>query len=1221
VIDWLRRRYDVCIIVLLAYIPLLLSAPGKLPADTKLYLYLNPGRLLSDAAWTWDNRQLGGWVPHQNVGYLWPTGPWFAFFDWLNIPDWVAHRLWLGTLLLVAGLGARWLAKILELPVNSAFIAGVAFQLSPYVLPYISRTSALLLPWALLPWIVGLTLKIIREPKLKYFAVFGLIIMSSGGLNATALLMIAPAPVVWLIDAWSSRKISFKRAASLTGLLGLISLIMSAWWAAGLSVQGKFGAPVLSYSEALQSTSATSTATEALRSLGYWLFYDRNEVTALTSASTPYQNNLLVIAVGICLVIAGVIGLFSDHKLKRPLSMMLFVGVILSVGAYPSDSPSPLWSYFADNPKSAISLALRSSSRAVPLIALALAIGLGIFAVKATSYLSQRSPRMRHLVVPVTFLFICLNVPALFGGRYIDPAISRPQELPTAWTQAAQLLDQRFDEGHTGSVLILPGIESAAYRWGYPVDPILPGITKKPLITRDWLPLGSAPFMDLLYALDDSFQNGTADANSIAPIARLLGADTVMVVNSYQYERFGVQRPERSAALMASAPGLQPIGDFGEPSINLAEGDDSNDMSDFPPTALPEISLYEVSDAGTGARITHNPIVVSADGSGMVDLAAAGLIDGKSSILASAALDETSLREAVLNAPEVIVTDSNRKRAHQWRGSQEVWGATEGVGPVVDSFDAFDNRLPVFPLAIDRLEAYSISENYSGSVMSATAYGALLSYLPEYRPSNANDGNINTSWLVGWGIDPIGQILTYASNLGHPKVEHLELVPAQLSIEQRQVTAISVSVEGSPWITHAIDPSASVTRIELDQPAQSVRIKIEGVTKGDHQLPVGWAEVLPPAFQRSEEITVPSDATMLVKPTTPVSFVFTRLRADPYDPRRQDPELSINRNFFVTNRGSFTISAQATTTSDAAVSSTCRDDLLTIDYLKILTKVTQVQGSAVTIESCEEFTSGRGLRNIQTPADSPFTINQLVLRSTRATEASLSITTPTRDTRTQRTTSINSCTSGCWLELNDGWNIGWEGSLADQNLADPVASAGGRLLWRLPDTQDGTQFETNWTPQLRMWIGIGVTLFGLLCALVVLAFPLLRRRTLRADPETMTQPVLIYSAITVITSAAIVGALVISPLYGLFAGLVTAATLRSRSIHKAGLALVTLGMLFLIAQQIRTGAVPSFGWPSVFRRSHQPILLGLVLITIDSWSATRSKSDKPVVSTASVSEL
>ena len=1219
--QWLRRRYDVCIIALLAYLPLLLSAPGKLPADTKLYLYLNPGRLLSDAAWTWDNRQLGGWVPHQNVGYLWPTGPWFAFFDWLNIPDWIAHRLWLGSLLLLAGLGARWLAKLLELPAKSYFIAGVAYQLSPYVLPYISRTSALLLPWALLPWIVGLTLKIIHEPKLKHFAIFGLIIMSSGGLNATALLMIAPAPVIWLIDAWSTRKISWKRALSLTGLLGLISAVMSAWWAAGLSVQGKYGAPVLSYSEALQSTSATSTATEALRGLGYWLFYDRNKITALTSASTPYQNNLLIIVVGVVLVVAGCLGLLCHHKLKRPLSLMLLIGVVLSVGAYPSDSPSPLWSYFSHHPKSAVSLALRSSSRAVPLIALALAIGLAIFAHRAMTFFAQRSPRLTHAVLPFTLLLVCLNVPALFGGRYIDPAISRPEELPTAWTKAATLLDQRFDGGHTGSVLILPGIESAAYRWGYPVDPILPGITKKPLITRDWLPLGSAPFMDLLYALDDSFHNGTADANSIAPIARLLGADTVMVVNSYQYERFGVPRPERSAALIASAPGLTPIGDFGEPSINLASDFETNDLQDFPPTALPEISLYEVNDAPAGARITNNPIVISGDGTGLVDIAAAGLIDGKSTVLASAALDSVALTEAVASAPEVIVTDSNRKRAHQWRGSQEVWGATEGVGPVVDSFDAFDNRLPVFPLAMDRLETYSIAENYSGSVMSATAYGALLSYLPEYRPANANDGNVDTSWSIGWGINPVGQVLTYTSNIGVPKVDHLELVPAQFSADQREISSISVSVDGSPWTQQAIDPSASMTRIELDQPAQTVRIRIDGVTEGGNQLPVGWSEVFPPAFQRSEEITVPSDATMMVKPTTPVSFVFTRLRADPYDPRRQDPELSINRNFFVTHRGSFTISAQATTTGNAEVNTTCRDDLLTIDYLKVLTKITQVQGSTITIESCEEFTSGRGLRNIRTPADSPIEINQLVLRSTRAKDSSLSITTPTRETRSQRTASINSCTNGCWLELNDGWNIGWEGSLSDQTLSDPVASAAGHLLWRLPDTQDGTQFETNWTPQLRMWIGISVTLFGLLLGLVVLAFPRVRRRSLRPDTEEVTQPMLIHSALTVVTSAAIIGAVVISPLYGLLAGLITAATFRSRSVHKAGLTLIALGMLFLIAQQIRIGAVPSFGWPSVFRRSHRPVLLGIVLISLSTWMTARPKQNEPADPTASVSPL
>jgi arabinofuranan 3-O-arabinosyltransferase len=1210
VIDWLRRRYDVCIIAIIAYIPLLLSAPGKLPADTKLYLYLNPGRLLSDAAWTWDTSQLGGWVPHQNVGYLWPTGPWFAFFEWLNVPDWIAHRLWLGSLLVVAGLGARWLAKLLDLPTTSYFIAGIAYQLSPYVLPYISRTSALLLPWALLPWIIGLTLKIIREPKFKYFAIFGFVIMSSGGLNATALLMIAPAPVIWLVDAWSSRKISLKRALSITGLLAVISGVMSAWWAAGLTVQGKYGASVLSYSEALQSTSATSTATEALRGLGYWLFYDRNEITALTSASTPYQNNLLVIIVGVALVIAGLVGLLSSQKLKRPLSLMLFIGIVLSVGAYPSDSSSPLWSYFADNPKSAISLALRSSSRAVPLIALTLAIGVALTVEQSKKFLSLRSPRVSSLALPVAVLLICLNVPALFGGRYIDPAISRPENLPTAWTQAAALLDTRLDEGHTGSVLILPGIESAAYRWGYPVDPILPGITKKPLITRDWLPLGSAPFMDLLYALDDSFQNGTADPNSIAPIARLLGADTIMVVNSYQYERFGVNRPERAASLIDAAPDLEVIATFGEPSINFVEDYETNDLLDYPATALPEISLYAVSDSVAGARITQNPIVVSADGSGMVDLAAAGLIDGKSSILASAALDEISLQDAVLNAPEVIVTDSNRKRAHQWRGSQEVWGATEGTAALVDSFDAFDNRLPVFPLGADRLETLSIAENNSGTSMSATMYGALLSYLPEYRPANANDGNVETSWAVGWGVNPIGQTLTYTSNMGLPMVEQLELIPAQFSFDHRFVTAVSVSVDNSDWTSYTIDPDTENTTIKLNQPGNSVRVRIDAVSSGNNQLPVGWAEILPADFQHQEVITVPSDATAVVTAATPVSYSFTRLQADEYKPYRQDPEQSINRHFFVDHEDQFTLTGHATSTTDFAASDICRDDLITIDGTIIPVRLSNVEGDqdqTFSFVGCEPVNLKIGHRTLLTSYDTSIHVDRIVLRSVSAQQPEASVVAPLAQSRTTRTTSINSCTSGCWLELNDGWNIGWEGSLAGQTLRDPVASAGGRLLWRLPDTRDGTQFATIWTPQMRMWIGIAITLIGLIFGLVVLSLPRLRRRTLRPDAQDVIQPLLVQSGITAVTYAAIIGAIVISPLYGILGGLIAAATFRSRSMHKAGLALIALGMMFLIAQQIRTGADPSFGWPSVFRRAHRPVLLGIVLISLSSWMAPRPK--------------
>src|SRR5437879_7486798 len=85
------------------YVPLLLTARGQVGADTKQYLYLDPGRLLSRAASMWDPNVGMGTVTHQTIGYLFPMGPWYWAFDHLGAPVWVAQRLWLGTLLFAAG--------------------------------------------------------------------------------------------------------------------------------------------------------------------------------------------------------------------------------------------------------------------------------------------------------------------------------------------------------------------------------------------------------------------------------------------------------------------------------------------------------------------------------------------------------------------------------------------------------------------------------------------------------------------------------------------------------------------------------------------------------------------------------------------------------------------------------------------------------------------------------------------------------------------------------------------------------------------------------------------------------------------------------------------------------------------------------------------------------------------------------------------------------------
>ena len=197
----LRSRRDRALgyaaLALLAYVPPLLTAPGKVAADTKQYLYLDPGRLMSRAVSMWDPNVGMGTVTHQTIGYLFPMGPYYWILDRLGVPDWVAQRLWLGTLLFSAAVGMLYLLRTFALRGPGIVVAALAYMLTPYVLDYAARISVLLLPWAALPWMIGVTRKALRDPppgrlsQWRYPAIFALIVQVIGGVNATALMFAA----------------------------------------------------------------------------------------------------------------------------------------------------------------------------------------------------------------------------------------------------------------------------------------------------------------------------------------------------------------------------------------------------------------------------------------------------------------------------------------------------------------------------------------------------------------------------------------------------------------------------------------------------------------------------------------------------------------------------------------------------------------------------------------------------------------------------------------------------------------------------------------------------------------------------------------------------------------------------------------------------------------------------------------------------------------------
>ncbi|MCU1388903.1 MAG: hypothetical protein JWL72_2241, partial [Ilumatobacteraceae bacterium] len=528
----LRTTLSVALLVGLAYIPTLLASPGKMPADTKLYLYFDPAHLTGDALSSWDARQFAGWVPHQTLSYLWPSGPWYSFFGWIGAPDWVAQRLWLGTLFVFGGLGVRWAAKHLGLTATGGLIAALFYQLSPYVLPYVSRTSAMLLPWAAVGWMVGLTIRAATRTKWRDIGIFGLVMVTVAAPNATAILMIAPAPVLWLLHAVWSRIVTWKRALVTAAKIGGISALMSLWWIAMLSIQGKYGADVLGYSESLQAVSLTANSAETLRGMGYWLFYVRDPIGFATTAAFDYMTSGRLIAISFLVLGIGLVGIVGTKWVnRRYAALLVFVGIVLAVGVHPIENPSPLMSGFADNSRSSIALALRSSTRALPLSTFGIALGAGAF----VTAIGHTRFRLRTLAPWVAGLLAIANLPVLFNDGLVDPNISRDENPPAAWHQATTALDAA-PAGYR--VFELPGQEFGSFRWGYTVDPPLPGLTEKPSITRDLLPLGSAGAMDLIYALDNRFQEGTAEMSEVAPIARLLGVDTIWLPNDVAFERF-----------------------------------------------------------------------------------------------------------------------------------------------------------------------------------------------------------------------------------------------------------------------------------------------------------------------------------------------------------------------------------------------------------------------------------------------------------------------------------------------------------------------------------------------------------------------------------------------------------------------------------------------------------------------------------------------------------
>jgi arabinofuranan 3-O-arabinosyltransferase len=920
-----RRVLGYSLLAALAYIPPLLTARGKVSADTKQYLYLDPTRLLERAPSMWDPNIGLGTVTHQNIGYVFPMGPYYWVMENVGFTSWIAQRIWLGSLVFFAGLGILYLLRTIDMRGPGAVVAALAYMLSPYSLHYAARISVILLPWAGLGWMLALMVRALRKGGWRYPAAFSIVVQIVGSVNATALVFALLAPLLWVPYAvWITREVDWRRALLTLARVCVLTLGASLWWISGLWAQGSYGIDILKYTETVKTVANASLAPEVLRGLGYWLFYGGDKLGNWIEASVHYTQRRPVIAASYAVpTLALLAAAFIRWRHRFYFAALMVIGVAIAVGAHPFDDPSPfgaLLKAFADS--SNAGLALRSVGRAVPLVALGAAVLLGAGVSAFVRWLDRRNLHRYALVtVGLVGVIVIAALPSWWNGDYYSKNLQRPEEIPAYWTRAIGAVDR---QPHDTRVLEVPGSDFASYRWGNTVDPITPGLMDRPYVARELIPYGTPETNDLLNALDGRMQEGLLDPNAIAPIARLMSAGDILVRNDLQVDRYNLVRPKQMELLLDPPP--QGIG------APTGYGTSLGPPLDYPlldekalaiPAGTPDpppVAVYPVEQAPSIVRAqpASAPLVVAGGGDGLVDLAGLGVLDGNGVIQYSASFagHPGELRKAAgTDGAELVVTDSNRRRARRWSTVRENVGYTERSGEKPLVHDPSDARLDVFPGAGDN--SYTVTEQ-RGATVEASAYGNNISYIPEDRPARAMDGDLRTAWKVGDFADVEGEHIRVT--LDHPvTTDHINLVQPLYGDRNRWITKATLRFDDGHEITTNLgDESRTDAGQTVTFPRRTVKsfdITVDSTNLGKRAIysggvsGVGFAEIRirdqAPGAQdvRVEEVTrMPVDLTHDAGSDSlahRLVFSMSRSRTILVPPRYTEDERSLTRAFDV----------------------------------------------------------------------------------------------------------------------------------------------------------------------------------------------------------------------------------------------------------------------------------------------------------------------------------
>jgi arabinofuranan 3-O-arabinosyltransferase len=894
---------------LLAGTAVILTDQGWFTPDTKPEVYLAPVRTLARTLSTWDpDPHLG--QPNFQTGLL-PVSLATSVIDALGLPSWLVPRVWRGLLLLVAGWGAVRLFHLLagERSTPAGRVAAAAvYVANPYVV-VAGATTPVLVPYALLPWLLLALARAVREPSSwRWPAAFALAFFLMTGMNAGVVaLFMCLAILCYLLYLRLAERAPWSRLAWPTLRCLALALLVSLYWLVPAAMAGETGEAVAAFTEHPENVASTSSYSETLRLLGFWVTYFQQDGRAAIPGAVAYLTGPLPLVASFALpVLAAACALLARARARAFAVILLAVAVPVMVGLFPPSSPSPfgrlLGRAFEQVPGA---IAFRTTNKAGALVALAYALLFGF----AAAELFRRGtaadrPWRAVLAVAVAAVVAVAVLPAWSGGLY-----PIRYQVPGYWRQLAG----DVNAGPAGSrVLLAPGASNTAYRWGMEgPDDLNLSLFSRPSVVRTTVPNGSFEQTNFLAALDIPISTGAPDREVVAAMARYLGVSEVVVRNDLRWETFGGSRPSVVAERLAGGRSLDLVGAYGHPGQHTVAP-----VSDFYPpeqalqdAAVPPLQRYAVAEPRPIARTepVGGTMLVDGDNFAIPSLVRLGLAPGEPAFRLLGSVTPAELAASVAGGARVVVTDSNRRRT---------WGSFR-TGQNYSSTLRADQPLPISTLTLfGDPDAQTVTRLEGAASVTASGSGSLLTATPFGKPEFAFDGDRRTAWTTGDFGGAVGQSITL--RLARPvEVGEITLRPV-LSEPGVQVAGVRVRVDAGT-VEQAV-PAEPEVRVNLpDATTSSLTVEITQV-RGFGLNPVGFWEIgvpgtrvrqvvrLPQTLRRLAAGLGPADRARL--DTAPIDVVLARAAGEAGD-RFHDEERVLDRELWLPAERDFAVTGLA----------------------------------------------------------------------------------------------------------------------------------------------------------------------------------------------------------------------------------------------------------------------------------------------------------------------